>query len=43
MPGDEEDFVRDLGASHSVDYTDDVVNVSNVVGLVSLLSRERPS
>jgi NADPH:quinone reductase-like Zn-dependent oxidoreductase len=24
MPGDEEDFVRDLGASHSVDYTDDV-------------------
>jgi NADPH:quinone reductase-like Zn-dependent oxidoreductase len=23
-PGDEEDFVRDLGASHSVDYTDDV-------------------
>ena len=24
MPGDEEDFVRDLGASHSVDYTNDV-------------------
>jgi NADPH:quinone reductase-like Zn-dependent oxidoreductase len=24
VPGDEEDFVRDLGASHSVDYTDDV-------------------
>jgi NADPH:quinone reductase-like Zn-dependent oxidoreductase len=24
MPGDEEDFVRDLGASHGVDYTDDV-------------------
>jgi NADPH:quinone reductase-like Zn-dependent oxidoreductase len=24
MPGDEEDFVRDLGASHGVDYTGDV-------------------
>ena len=24
VPGDEEDFVRALGASHSVDYTDDV-------------------